>query len=171
MTTSKARGGRRSGRRGARRAVEWFDFQINLTVAGSGGQNTVNLTANLQDDEKKGMTLVRTLIQLAAMPIATGAGSVLAMGIVMIEDDALAAGSVPEPGDNIQKPGWLWKTLFSSSTAVVNARADATLIKEDLRGMRKFAASGSDLVLVAENIQGTVTVNIDGLIRMLWMKS
>ena len=131
----------------------------------------MNITANMQDDEKKGMTLVRTLVNLSLLPIATGPGSVVALGLVMIEDDAIAAGSFPEPGDNIQKPGWLWKTILPTSTALVNQNSDATLIREDLRGKRKFPASGWDLMLLVNNIQGTVTVNIDGLIRMLWMKS
>ena len=171
MTTSRTKGGRRgANRRGPRRAVEWFDFEINSALV-QGSQSVVNLTANLQDDEKKGMTLVRTIVDLELAAQATGTGGKLSMGIVMVSDDSLAAGAVPDPEDNIDKPGWLWKSLRSFFTSTINDHAQATVVQHDLRGMRKFPASGADLVLIMTNFAGTVTVNVDGLIRMLWMKS
>jgi len=170
MTQRRSGAGRRTGRRGARRKVEWFDFEINVTAVAS-QLVPVNLTANLQDDEKKGMTLLRTILHLELLTPTVGTGGKLAMGLLMVEDDALAAAALPEPEDNIQKPAWTWKAIRSFHTSVANDRAQITQIDADLRGRRRFPASGFDFVLLLKNFSGTVNCNIDGHVRLLFAKS
>ena len=153
-----------------RRTPEWFDLDINIGQV-AGGQGFRNLTANMQDDEKKGMTLVRTIVDLDLHATSVSSGGRLALGIVIAEDDAIAAGSFPEAQDNIGKPGWVWKALKTFGTSDINDRSQRTIIHEDLKSRRKFQASGYDLVLIVNNFEGVTAVNIDGLIRTLWLKS
>ena len=73
MTTRRRPAARRS--RGPRRAGVWFDTIVNETVV-----NVAFVLVNLDDSivqaQKKGMTLVRTLIDLKLAAQGTGTGAI-----------------------------------------------------------------------------------------------
>ena len=164
----RARGFRRGVRR-ARRAVEWFDSLINETVTTS--QQTDDLSANIPSDEKKGMTIIRLLIDLVCAAAATGTGNVIAMGIAMVENDAVAAAAFPDPGAETDQPGWLWREVFSVYTSTLNDRAQSVPIVRDIRARRRFPARQTSLYLIIDTVSGSTSINIDGSIRVLVAKS
>ena len=167
---TRGRGSFRS--RGPRRAVEWFDTNVNSGVV-PGSQFQDDLTRNVVNDEKKGMTLVRTLIHIEMLAITAGFGSIVALGIVAITRDAFGAVSIPNPSDELDKPGWLWRINATGVyTAVVSDRSSTTVVDLDLKMQRKLRGEEDLLVLVGEVAAGGVsTINFDGYIRMLFKKS
>ena len=169
MTTQRRRRPQGFGRRGPRRRTEWFDLTVNQTVA-AGDQNSNDLTINMADVEKKGATLVRTLVQLYCAAVTVGTGSVLSLGIAMLNEDAAAAGSIPEADSDTDKPGWVFRTVVPVFTDTANRFANLTVIKEDLRSRRRFQGSSDQIELILDNFAGSSAINVDGLIRLLIMK-
>ena len=171
-TRSRQRGRGSSGnrRQGPRRAVEWFDFHVNQTVS-SGSQNGVQCDINLGSSEKKGATIVRTLVDLWVMPTATGTGGTGGMGLAMINSEAAAASAFPDMDSPDDQIGFLWRTFFPFFTSDANDFAQAVRFKEDLRGMRKYPAEDFELTLIMDNATGTTAFNVDGQVRFLVKKS
>ena len=117
------------------------------------------------------MTVVRTIISLTLAASASGAAGTLSGGIVKVDGDAFAAAAMPDPDQAQDQPGWLWRFHEGVFSSGANARADAVLLKEDLKGRRKLI-SESDILALTMNKDATVaTVNVDGLIRTLWLRS
>ncbi len=162
MTTSRVvRGGK------VRRAVEWFDTIFDQTLPVS--TNTVIVLSNgIVDDEKKGMTLIRTLVDLKFTPTTADTATRLSVGFFFIEADALAAPALPDPATADEQPGWFYRWAHVcniDSTSVSRDRAVA-----DIKAMRKFRAEDYDIVMVAETGAGA-PIAVSGLIRLLVKKA
>ena len=173
MTMSRRRVGRRGGgfrSRGPRRASEWFERDVDLTIA-SGGQQSVTISANVTDAQKKGMTIVRLLIQLSAVLIAAGTGGQLFMGLVMVTTDAIAAAVLPDVDVATEKVGWLWRAQRIVSTTAPNDSSQFGIFEVDIRSRRKFAGEDMDLELVVNLPASSGNMNVDGWIRMLCLKA
>ena len=143
MTQSRRRPVRR-GRRfgGARRAFEWADELLDFTLA-SGGQNTVTLMPGVPDDEFKGLTVARLIIDLSAVLIAAGTGGMLGLGIMVVTLEALVALAVPDADEAGDQAGWMWRSMQPVHTDSPNDRAQATRFVADIRSMRKLPGEGS----------------------------
>ena len=100
---SRRRGFRRAGVRAPRRAVEWFDNIINETLTSS-DQQIEDLTDQMADSEKKGATIVRLIIDITCVLTTAGTGGLIRLAIGMVDNDALAAGAVPEADDEADIP-------------------------------------------------------------------
>ena len=173
MTTSRR--GRPSGRRGGfsrgpRRATEWYESNIDLTIA-SGGQTTDTLSGNIPDDDKKGLTVVRFLINMTAVLITAGTGGHLYLGIAQITADALAAVALPDADVATEKVGWLWRASRVVATDSVNDSTQFARFEVDLRSKRRLRGEDMDLVLIANLPSSSASINIDGWVRMLALKS
>ena len=168
MTTSRVR--RTRGRpRGRRRPTEWFHMLIDNTIS-TGGQEVTAITANVLDDEKKGMTIARWFIDLTAAMTVASAGGLLTLALSQVQDDAAAASAYPEADINTEQPGWLWRVRKLVSSSVVNDRSQIVTFQQDLRAVRRFIAQDYDFVLQAE-YTGVDSVNLDGSVRFLAMKA
>ncbi len=106
MTTRRRRSAPRSAR-APRRATEWFDVIINMGTP-VGGQDTINLSAAVLQDERKGMTLVRTILELDFLAITAGTGSLVSAGICMWPIEASSAGAFPDADQADYNPAWVW---------------------------------------------------------------
>ena len=156
--------------RGARRAAEWGDKLLNFSV-GTGGQATQTLLPGIPDDEFKGMTVVRNIIEISAHLSVAGTGGVLFLGIIMMSLEAISAGIFPDADDEQDQPGWLWRTGKSVFTSDSTDHAQGTFFSYDIRSKRKFPSEDHRLVLIADMQSGGNNVNIDGAIRTLVLKS
>ena len=110
------------------------------------------------------------LIDLELNLSVAGTGGFVNMGICMIDEDAAAAGALPDANSDNEQPGWMWRTTQTVFTAVVNDRASATLVKADIRAMRKFAGDNVQLRWIANNSASGNPINVNGIIRVLLMK-
>ncbi len=93
------------------------------------------------------------------------------MGLAMINDDALGALALPDPGDAADQPGWLYRDriVVRGDRAEV---AEAQTLFHDLRAARKFPGQESNLVLIIDNDAASGgSVSIEGLMRTLVLKA
>ena len=149
--------------------MEWFDTLINETT-GTAEQDSQSLTSGIADDEKKGMTLVRTIIDLTCLLSAAGTGGVISMGLYLIQADALAALALPDVDISSEK-GWIWRTTRVISSTNVNDISMNSRFIYDLKGNRKLPSEDHDIIFVMDAGTLSADVNTDGLIRLLFKKS
>ena len=156
-------------RRVTRRPVQWFD-EIVTEILGSSDQQVDELSVDIRDEDKKGMTIVRTIVSLGANLTAAGSGGQLSVGLAMVNDDALAALTLPD-ADTIDEPGWLYRGVKSVFTSVLNDHSQETRFDLDLKSRRKFTGTDQNLCLILDT--GTISggsINVNGRVRFLVMK-
>ena len=128
------------------------------------------MTANVAADELKGMTLVRTLIDVDVNGTLSGAAGMLAAGMTLIHSDAFAAGAFPDPEDEVDQPGWAWRTFRAFAGVAATESYTPTRIREDIRSKRKIVGDDQDMIIIWSNRSTTTAVDIDGIVRGLWLK-
>ena len=165
---------RRTSRRRAparRRPVQWFDQVVNESTA-SGTQDTTLLTGGITDIVKKGMTLVRTIIDMTSVLSIAGTGGLMHYGIAMVSDEAVASGAFPDADSASDEPGWIWRVMgrVIASTNLNDISMNSRLVY-DIKSRRMFKTQDWDLYLIID--AGTLSdiVNTDGMIRTLWQKA
>ena len=162
---------RRRSSRGPRRQAEWFDRIVNVNSIGTGTTQVVNLDGNMDVAMKKGATVVRIILDLMAFALTAGTGTVLSVAIAMIEQDASVAGAIPDPEDDDEQPGWLYRTARPVVTSVLNDSSQATRVAVDLHSKRKYRGEDFALQMILENHAGGLSsVNVDGVTRVLMLK-
>ena len=159
----------------AKRATRWVDTLLNLSV-GNGVQFNVSLTPDLSPGEMSGITLTRTILCYTIAPSTPTSASgqqVVDIGLGMAQDEALAAGVLPDIQSNIDHPmrGWWYRCrhLISDETTVGPIQYRETY--HDLKAMRKFG-QGEDafLQVFSTSRQGTAyNVAVVGIIRSLYL--
>ena len=171
MTTPRRRTGGGTRRRSAtpRRASEWFTTIVNETIE-STDQELIDVGALVLNDEKKGMTIVRALVDLTLVLVAAGTGGNLAMGLLMVGTEALAALAVPD-ADQAADKGWMWRTQQVVSSSLANDRSQHVRIVQDLKSRRRFRSDDDEVILVFNAGTLSGAINIDGTIRLLALKS
>jgi len=130
---------------------------------------------NVADTEKRGCTLVRTVVGLclrAASPGVVSGQQRVTIGIALVSDDAFSASAVPDVEDAADFPvqGWLWREVRlvydeTLATGIINP----VEVRLDLRAARKLDRSSMVLLMSNENLEGTgFDVRVLGLIRSLY---
>ena len=149
----------------------WNDFVLNRTLAGN-AQTVDILDADVSDDIRKGLTVVRLIIDVTAVLATAGPGGRLSLGIFVGETEAIAASAVPNPSDVGEDPGWLWRTVgqgvFSS---LANDMAQVRRFNIDLKARRRYRGEDTNLTLVMDFSTSNESVNVDGVIRQLLMRA
>ena len=159
----------------AGRNTYWEDTLIEHTFAAAAIQ-LQSLVGGLSEDERRGMTVVRTLVQLWLSPVTTSGvvGSMTAvLGIGVANEQAFGVGStaLPQLTINSERPprGWLWKSsiaVLDDATTV----APLTEVRADIRAKRKIDAGVLYLGMEGDTRTGTAfTVKLSGLIRVLYL--
>ncbi len=133
----------------------------------------MSLDLGVPSDEKKGLTLVRTIIEMSYIAVTAGTGSSVHAGIYLVEDDALSAGAFAEPGDSGDDAGWVWRLMNKPVyTSVSNDSSQQTLIKADIRAMRKYPGEDYSMAMIIEvPAGGNSTINTNGMVRMLFKRA
>ena len=153
-----------------RRQTEWFDTHFNLQLA----VNTLTFSSLTQplDDEKKGMTLLRTLADLTFEVETVAAAQTVAFGMLLVTDEAVASVAVPGPQDVNDQPGWLFRHNFVLRTSVIGDGGAIRTFTRDLRGKRKYLGADQVWVIAFETGgTGGATVRVGGVIRQLMAKA
>ena len=152
--------------------MEWFDKQSNVSVASS-GQGSIILDTQLGNAEKKGAQVMRMILDYNLAADAVGSGGSIDFGVFFVEEDARAAGALPEADSEGDQPGWIWRKRFFCYTSDVNDRAQATHVSYDARPLRRYRGEDMSLLLVLDvgSLSGAANINIDGLARLLIAKA
>ena len=144
----------------------WDDTIIDSSLA-SGAQDSESLLAGIPEDEIKGLTITRLIIDLYLIQLTAGTGASFAGGIYVVEEDAFAAAAMADPGVPADDAGWMWRVLVVPVvTSSVNDSSQFAHLSYDLRAQRKIPGEDYTLVFVLQNLGGT-TFNVDGTIRTL----
>ena len=132
-----------------------------------------DLSSQIPADERKGFTLLRTIIDLTCLLSAAGTGGIVSMGIALVSLEAAAAAVFPNPEDDDDYgQGWIWRTKRVIAATNVNDISMNSRFLYDLKSRRKFSSEDMTLYLMIVNDPAaSASVNTDGLIRTLWAKS
>ena len=153
----------------------WVDKAATLTLTSGGGEDQIELSADLGASRYLQATLLRTIIGINIGNVVhdSGEGSqLISIGIGIIPATATTA-SFPRPEFDTEFPprGWVWRARYrtfgfaADQPAIFTQRVDL-----DIRSMRKLENGESFLIAANEDIEGVAsTVNLHGLIRQLWL--
>ena len=174
--TTRLRTVRRPGVNGARRKTAWSDTLIDTDISGLRATQELMGTGLADTQEKRGYTLIRTLINLVlflTIPYGATGELRLHLGIVLVSNDARDAAAYPDPGDPVDSPvqGWVWRdhgfvadVAAGPSVAFVPDR-----IRGDIHSARKLDRASLVLVIDQVAVRGTqFDATIMGLIRNLY---
>ena len=175
MTTRVRVGrGRRSAgsrRGGPRRGVFWDDTMVDTTLANN-GVSLPNLDGGIPEDEIKGLTVTRILLDLWCQAVTVNTSGLLSFGIYVVENDALSAGAVAEPQDSVDDAGWMFRLARQAwGSSNLFDHAQALHVVADLRAQRKYP--GEDYTLLGQwvNHEASGSVNVDGIVRTLYKRA
>ena len=152
----------------------WDDTLLNFSVA-SGAQSAAIVLTLTPGGDSEGFTMVRCIVRLSLFHSSVPANDGyqhLDLAVGLGSKESVAAGIVPDPNTNTEKPvhDWVWR-----DRCAVPQDAATTLrpihCKGDFRGQRKLG--GGQLYLIVNNSPGhgtAFTVTVNGLIRCLLLR-
>ena len=132
----------------------------------------ISLITGLNPNDLRGCTVIRTLISLdLCSQTVAGAWGVQRcdMAIGIASQEAFAAGVLPDPVTNTDKPprGWMWRSSRSVAQNGVGSPVLSSL-QADIRGARKVENGEVFLIIDNSNVFGTAfNVQALGLVRLL----
>ncbi len=154
------------------RPTDWIDTRVIMSAV-SGGQARQSLMTGVAPVNMRGMTVIRTIVVLGMISQdVAGAWGIqqidLAIGVA--SQEAFAAGVVPDPNSDTDKPprGWVFRSQRLVAQNGVGHQVVFPL-EMDIRGARKI--ENGELYVVANNtfVNGTsFTVKVQGLVRTLY---
>ena len=164
MTQSRAR------ESGPRRAMLWIDKAIeSLLVANT--ITAIELSSDLPDDEFKGLTVTRTIIDLYIQSESASLTNLVGIGISVVSQEALSASALPEPSDDSDSAlGWVFRTIVSTSTSSVADASQFTRLYRDIRGQRKFHSEDTTYCLLMQTDAAILNRKVMGMIRVLYKR-
>ena len=155
-------------RRAPRRQTRWVDrilMGFNLAALAN---VSVDLLAQLPEIQRKGCTVTRLVGRANALTAGTvNSAAHLHMGIVLASTDAIGAGALPDPEDEAEQPGWMWRDFLTVVTDVAGDFGNNSQLTFDLRAQRRLAGADQSLVLVAKNDSTINAFIIDLQVRVL----
>jgi len=156
----------------ARKAF-WQDTIIDEATP-STAQDITSLMGPMTQQDRRDITLVRTIISLDLVPpTAVSDGFMIhAMGIGVVSQEAFAATVVPDPNVQEDRParGWVWRDQRTVVGAASMASYSPTHVMADIRGSRKLDDGELVLIMNANTIDGTAfIVKTSGLIRVVFL--
>ena len=172
--TTRLRTARRVQGNVRRRTTAWDDQTITSLTASSGASQEVLLIENVADSEKRGCTLVRTLVRLTAMPssiTSVNGIQLVHFGIGLTSDDAFAAGALPdvEIDDDYPVAGWVWRDSVYVRDSTVASAGQIVRLEAELQSQRRLDRSSVFLTFSNVPVQGTpFAVSVGGIVRMLY---
>jgi len=159
---------------GPQRKTVWVTTLITESVA-AGGADIAGLLGNRTIADMEGLTLTRTIgrlyFQVAAVD-GTFTLSRLDYGVGLVSQESFAAGVLPDPGVDFDKPisDWVYKDM-----ALVTGSGDTTLPLEapmhqwDVKSRRKIG--DGELFFIVDNgnvVTGRIII-VEGIIRCLFL--
>ena len=161
-------------RAGPRRLTAWDDTMFNNSLADE-NQDIQELMTDVSDDQKRGCTLIRSLVHMqymAGIPGAVSGISLVTFGIALVSDDAFAASIVPDTEQQADFPvlGWIFRdrvTVFDETLAT--GPIPPADVRLDLRSQRKLDRSSLVWIAIAQGRDGTAfNIQQTGIVRCLY---
>ena len=126
--------------------------------------DATDLLANLVQDERKSATITRVIIDLDLSVLQLGSSLQAHIGLTKMNTDALASAAFPDPADEVDQPGWLFRTMYD----VRENDNPVFRMHWDLRAQRVLAGGEETLVFIVEGVgSGSVDLIGKGWARVL----
>jgi len=154
-----------------KRQTEWFDFILEQNGLAANAQLGLRLDNSLAVTEKKGITLVRTIIDINVQAGTTGANLELFLGISLISEDSFVAASLPDPLDDDEQAGWLYRKTVGLAASVLFDHSQTVQVVADIHAMRKYPGEDFLLCLTLERDAAAGSLNVFGQVRLLYKKT
>ena len=148
-----------------RRPTQWFDARVVDEVVLTGAVHIVELLDLMDDAVKRGSTVTRTLLHLTLRPESVAQLSIVMFGVAWVDNDARAAGVLPDLNTDVVETDWLVKGQRTVHGNVLSFNT-YMVVDLDLRGQRVCQTANDNLLLLVHNTTG-FTIRYDGLARVL----
>ena len=153
--------------RRARRRSVWVHNRVNTESLAAGSITNVLIDLNRQVDNADGLTVVRTIIDLAFGSDTSGGRGRLSAGVTLINSDQNAVGTsaLPDPDASVEEADWIWlvpELGFIWTTGSPERRH----VSYDIRSKRRYA-QGDLLTIILKNLDATNGLDINGYARSL----
>jgi len=156
------------------RKTEWIDTLVSGVVS-SAGQVRDSLLSDYISNELAGWTLTRQLVHIWYATDSTQGSFLKAgidVGVGLVTQEAFAAGIVPDPGTEGDRPvlDWVWRDrLMIMSNTDVTVRMPQIELRLDIRSKRKIG--DGELLLIHDNtaINSGFQVRLHGIVRSLFL--
>lgn len=159
---------RRGAKQGSTRQVQWLDSLVDMTIP-SNNLTVLNLTGNLGTQERKGTTVIRTIVDLQLRINTVDTINIVDMGILLGDATAVLGGHLAQPEVQNDQPGWCWRTRKISRCSDIDDYAQYVQIQMDTKVKRKFIGNERDYLFVINNAGGA-SITFTGIIRVLIKK-
>jgi len=161
--------------RAQRRNTAWDDTRIASDVA-NGSTANVEIASDVGDAEKRGCTLIRTILSLwihASTPGAVSGSQIVFLGMQLASDDAFTGGALPdvEVGADFPMAGWIWResVFITDETLAAGGSIQPIALWRDIRSQRKLDRSTVMLSIHSAPTEGTAfNIRVVGLMRLLY---
>ena len=160
--------------RAQRRLTAWDDTSVDFQTA-DGARSAQLLVGNVADPEKRGCTLIRTLLALQltpAVPGGTAGVTRVRVGVMLVSDDSFSADAMPDVEQDADFPiaGWVYRDHFLVLNHTTTAGPPHIVeIRRDLRSQRKMDRSTVTIQMHNDSISGAAfTTRLIGLVRNLY---
>ena len=98
------------------RTPYWSDDLVNFDIQ-SGQQAQSDLTGSMSSTDRRGTTVIRTIVRLdliAAIPNVGNGEQAVCLGIGMASKESYSASILPDPNTEADRPlrGWSWRDVY-----------------------------------------------------------
>ena len=154
-----------------RRPRRWMYSKARAQALGVGQTSVHDLTSQF-DASYVDTTVVKVFGRIAVMPAIVTAGEfgIIAMGIMVVTQEALSVGAaaIPKPASEPESADWLWHDVCMPGDSATDSAADREVrIEND--SARKLPQANKSLVLVIQNESGAQTYGFSYGIRCLFL--
>ncbi len=150
-----------------RRGLIWADFSTERQslAAATGSTHPVVITAD-GGASLRNYTITRIIHKVTIIPDAANVTANVYHALVLVNSDAAAAGSFPDPQTMTEQPGWIYRDM----TTVATPSAGASNVEPetyDIRGQRLFRNQELGLYFIIRNEAAAIGVQYNVYTRVL----
>ena len=151
-------------RRTPRRRSVWVGAIVNNEALAAGGTDTVLIDGQRNVDNADGLTVVRTIFDLAFASTVAGGRGRLSAGIVLVNQDV--SSTFPDPDATPEDGDWIWVACNVYHEWNNGTGQWFHHLTGDLRSQRKYG-QGDVLRLILKNLDATNPIDTMGYVRCL----
>jgi len=151
------------------RRLEWFTRFIGFTVIASGAQDSFDLysAAALGAGDIKDSTITRMIIKIIMLPTNLVTMTELFYGIVILNQDAVTAGALPEADVTTDRADWLVRGWLAAKSANLSDITQTDRVELDLRAQRKLHSEEDALTIVYDASASGQDLQVAHFVRTL----
>ena len=154
-----------------RRLLQWFDTIEVAQTLSSNGQAEHDLLVEMEDQDQRGATVTRMLLDIDIRPNTVNSYAQMYVGILAWPAEAFLAGIMPDADQEADEGlGWMFRgRLYTlEDTLNVAPRNMGSRLVVDLHSQRVLRTSGADSIyLILDQDSSGITLTYNFICRLL----